>query len=259
MPSVCEICGVEHPPHEEYEEGEMRVLITTYPKTGTNLIIQMFGNPVHIQISHNALYAGAGVNSTAKTAGNNLKFQDMAKQIRDFPGVAFGHIPYNNVFFEAMMAHPTTLIQLVRDPRDVIVSHYYHIREKPEAAFNHVFQDGIKLADKPDPMMELIKLSPSRWERFTPWMEHSLLVKYEDLRTNPHREAARMIDKVGEADMSQWGLINPTKMVNRIRPQNSPTFRKGGTGDWRIEFNREHVAKYEELMKDIHEELGYEL
>lgn len=259
MKSACEICGIEHPTSEnKYHRGPMRVLVTTFPKSGTNLIIQMLGNPEHIQISHNIMYMGIPIKTdSVDVAHNELSTKEMAAQIAGFEGVAFGHIPYNYSFEEAMNSRPTQLIQLIRDPRDCIVSHYAYVFGKPGVAMNYVFEDGTKLFDRDDPILDLIRLSPPRWERFLPWMERAHVVRYEDLRTDPRVEAKKIVDLLGIEEATRLRIGSEDAMVRKIMPTKSPTFRKGGIGDWKSYFQPHHIREYKKVMAETAEELGY--
>lgn len=259
MKSHCEICGLDHPTSEnKYHIGKIRVLITTFPKSGTNLIIQMFGTPEHIQISHDMLYMGLPIKTDSVIAHNELRVKEMAAQIAGFEGVAFGHIPYNYSFEEARLHRPTLLVQLIRDPRDVIVSHYQYVKSKPDVAMNYKFEDGTLLSDRPDPILDLIKLSPARWEKFTPWLDIAHVMRYEDLRADPRAEGRRFVDKIGIDESTRLRIGSEDAMVRNIRPEKSPTFRRGGVGDWKSFFDNHHIAYYRELMSETAEELGYE-
>ncbi len=259
MKELCEICGVDHPTSRNiYHGGDMRVLITTFPKSGTNLIAQIFGSPQHIPISHNMLYSGIPIRSNSVQANNELTLKKMAAPIAGFDGVAFGHIPYNYTFFEAMNHKPTMLVQLIRDPRDVIVSHYHYVIQNPLRAMNYILENGSKLTECDDPILELIKLSPPRWAAFTPWLEHAHVIRYEDLRADPLAQAKIIVQKLGIDEAVRLRIGSESAMVSRIRPQKSPTFRKGGVGDWKSFFKPHHKKLYEEIMCETHEELGYE-
>jgi len=260
MKSHCEICGLDHPTSEnKYHRGKTRVLITTFPKAGTNLIIQMFGAPEHIQISHDMMWMGIPIKNDSVSARNDLSIKEMAAQIAGFKGVAFGHIPYNYSFDEARRHRPTLLVQLIRDPRDVIVSHYQYIKSKPGVAMNYEFDDGVLLADRPDPILDLIKLSPARWAKFTPWLDTAHVVRYEDLRADPRAEGRRFIAKIGLDEAVRLRIGSEDAMVRNIRPEKSPTFRRGGVGDWKSFFKERHIGAYRELMAETAEVLGYGL
>lgn len=236
----------------------MRVLITTFPKTGTNLIIQMFGMPEHILISAKLLYMGMPLNPDDHAyAHNKLTVKEMAAQIAGFPGVAFGHIPYNYSFEEALNHRPTLMVQLIRDPRDVIVSHYHHILKKPFASFNFRFEDGKLLSEREDPILDLIKLSKPRWEMFIPWMDKAHVIRYEDLRKDPRAEGRKVVALLGIKEATRLRIGSESAMVMRIRPEKSPTFRKGGVGDWKTYFQPHHVKAYEEHMGETAEVMGY--
>jgi hypothetical protein len=213
----------------------------------------------HIQISHNMMYMGMPIKNESPAAMNELTTKEMAAQIAGFEGVAFGHIPYNYSFEEALNSRPTQLIQLIRDPRDCIVSHYQYVFSKPGIAMNYVFEDGTKLSNRDDPIIDLIRLSHPRWAQFLPWLERAHVVRYEDLRTDPRVEGKKIVELLGieEATRLRIGSEDAMVMVKRIRPHKSPTFRKGGVGDWKSFFQPHHIKEYKRVMAETAEELGY--
>jgi len=254
---ICEVCGVEHGlDHREGPEGGMRVLVTTHPKSGTNLLIQLTGSPAHIPVGFPVLYEGASVRSgNSRAGGDAITIGDTYKKVESFTGAAFGHVPWTEEMERSARKQKTVVAVLIRDPRDVIVSHYFHVKRTAEAAFNFMLPDGTRLADSPDPIADLIRVAPFVWRKFIPWLSHAdLVVRFADLVGDPLSIATKLYNRAGGR---VFGVSTPAQMTERINPHKSPTFRKGSTGDWRNHFTSAHVQQFNQAMGDIANRLGY--
>ncbi|KKN02884.1 hypothetical protein LCGC14_1113250 [marine sediment metagenome] len=261
--TICPICGIEYPEHDQHEETDVRFIATTFPKTGTNLLIQLLGNPRHILISHEMTHLGVPVRSGSTNpdvSGDELTYREVVRSLETFVGTAFGHVPFNQLFFTAMKKHPTVIAFLVRDPRDTIVSHVYHASKVADASMNYLMDDDIMLNKRPDPIMDLIKISPERWRLFMPWMDRAdMIVRFEEMIEDRIEVSQRLIDSVKPHSVAVFKTDHPSKMAGRVRPTISPTFRKGITSEWRTHFTDKHMAEYAKRMGFIHRSLGYVL
>jgi hypothetical protein len=120
---------------------------------------------------------------------------------------------------------------------------------------NYVFADGTRLADRIDPLGDLIKISRARWTNYMPWLaEADLVIHYEEMRALP-LDTCRLILAAAGTEVLRVG--NAEGMLKRLDPSISPTFRKGGTGDWQELFTTQHMKMYSDQMSDMHEALGY--
>lgn len=263
MTNRCEICSVDHDlgPLNLNGRGK-RILVSAFPKSGTNYLIQFLGsNTGHIRISHDLLYMGMGIGprTDGSAAGTGMTIKEMADQLEGFSGKGFGHIPFNYSFLEAVQARPTTMFVLIRDPKDVIASHYYYVKSKPDVAMNYRFlDDGKLLSEKDDLVLELIRLSVPRWKTFIPWIANGAHpIRFEDIRANESAACQRIIDLVGD-EHKAMALNDPRTMIARVNAQRSPTFRRGQVGDWEQVFEPHHIEVYKDVgMLEIERELGY--
>lgn len=257
---ICEVCGIAHnDPNYKFSQANLRILISSIPKSGTNLIIQLFGGRAkHINTSISVQLEGMPIRKDLGSEKAHISVGETCQQISAFKGAAFGHIPYRLEFLEAMQAKPTFFILNVRDPRDVIVSHYYWIKKRPGALMNWTYLDDTKLSDKSDPLMSLIVAAPLMWQRYLPWLDHAYVMRFENLRADPRAACRRMLDKIGVQAQTQLNLSEHA-MAARIKPTVSPTFRKGATGEWKSHFTDEHRDVFNRSMAETMERLGYEL
>lgn len=219
------------------------MLLTTFPKCGTNLMTQYLNRPVHIRVSEESWLTDEQVGYDEGTMC----------QLRDFAKNGFGHIPAKPHFVEAANHHPTEIIFLIRDPRDQIASMFHWTRRQNGSMASLVRGD-------PDPIMAIINLVPDLWKRFLPWMEQDNVttIAYEDLIDSEDRELERIEAVVGKTEALFW-IGGARNMKRRKRPSESPTFRKGESGDWANLFEPRHLDAFERSCSGVMEVLGYDL
>ena len=251
---LCVDCGKDHGQVgwiEPYRDGT-RVLLISYPKSGTNLLLQYIKGAVHIR-PHVARYWNDA----------NPDIDEAICQLKRFPDLAFAHLPYKKIIEEAINHHPTRTLFLYRDPRDVIVSHLHYV-ERLTKIGGQAFGDGMSLLKRPDPISYLIKETPKRWFFFTPWLERDYIhqFRFEDFITNENATVRKLIEVFRGTNAENriaelaW---NETSVMARNRPEESATFRKGIVGDWRNHFQPHHIQEFEQTCSDLMEKLGYEL
>ncbi len=157
------------------------------------------------------------------------------------------------------------VVYVVRDPRDVLVSHYHLQRlEKPEFDFS---------------LREFV-LRGAYWP--APWDEHVrgwlvredlLLVRYEDLHADPARELARVLSHAGlelraeavDAAVAAARFERMRSLEDRFgdsvpRPgagSGERLVRKGRVGGWRDELDEEAAARLQARFAPLLERLGY--
>lgn len=222
------------------------------------MLIQMIGGPKHIQVSHDILHAGVYVKTgNPSQAMNEMTAQDVADQLFSFNQIAYGHVPYKPGFVHAIRDRPTFVIFLIRDPRDVIVSHLGYVTRFPDRSMNYIFMDGSQLSERPDPIADLIRLSPTRWRMFEGWLrEADLVLTFEEMVRTPMKTCELLITLIGTDAL---GTESPQAIFNRIDSAKSPTFWKGKTGGWQDAFTDDHNKTYLYYMKRTHRRLGYSL
>ena len=183
------------------------------------------------------------------------------------------HLPFSPERAELLTHRAFRMVLIVRDPRDVVVSHahwvtYRYTRGRFHPYFRALPNDDARL-------MASIRGTPVladgaqledigvRFRRYLMWVEKGAhLVRFEDLvgvKGGGSREAqARTIMKLArflEIDLSP-------DMAERIGSHlfnpHSPTFRRGQIGEWRRRFRAEHKAAFKEVAGDVLLALGYE-
>jgi len=241
------------------------ILITTMPKSGTHLLTQIiykcdwligprgsgvlsllapagvihrkgFAVPKHIEPKYLSIFERRLDNSRSK--------------------VVIGHIAYSEITANSLAKRGIRIIQLIRDPRDVIVSHYYSILDRGIRGSDHFdfhFEDGPRLSNREDILEWCIKLSSHWWTGWLPWITNEiseLVVRFEDLVGAKRKQAIESIAEIIGDDFSV------SDAINRIDKQ-SPTFRKGVVGEWRHEFSAKHIQLFDKTMTSTMDVLGY--
>src|SRR3990172_6409824 len=240
----------------------MNTLITTLPKTGTHLLRQIVG-PHHWlpgikNFTYISMLKDCGVilppNKKHESGADLNKFMERIAKNKHV--IACGHLPYIPPVVDILITTEVKIIQLIRDPRDTVVSHFHSVirRDRPQNYFDFYFDDGLRLSEKDDPLLWAIKCAPYWWAGWTPWIENNtpnMIVRFEDLVGSNGQQTIEMIaDLIGE-DSSVDDIIK------RIDPTKSMTFRKGLVGEWKKEFQQHHIEYFNSVMQPTMEVLGY--
>lgn len=102
----------------------------------------------------------------------------------------------------------------------------------------------------------------ARFSRYIGWLEDESVcsVRFEDLVSGERKSviAKMMRHYCGRVEREYEENEMVKRAVENINPDKSPTFRKGGAGDWRKEFTPEHKEKMKEIAGDMLIRLGYE-
>lgn len=162
-------------------------------------------------------------------------------------------------------------VYLVRDVRDVVISEYGRRQMNLNYAkdFDHFLEDFLR----------------GRIHRFGSWSEHVagwtrraaigngsvLLIRYEDLKTDPAKGLSEVLQFLGEprspsvireaVDNNDLQAMREKEDRARL-PEARPGFRfvnKGVPGAWRAQLNERQIRRIEEASGGILEQLGYVL
>ncbi len=158
------------------------------------------------------------------------------------------------------------VVNVVRDPRDVLVS-YFHHRRRVEADFH----------DSLETFVAENRMRPSDWgEHVSGWLRGAksgrvLVTRYEDLQADPVAEFSRIATFCGLGltqdeleDCVQRASFDQMRAKERWDPEFERArpiafIRKGKVGGWRDELSDETVALIENRYRELMSALGYEL
>ncbi|NOR40118.1 MAG: sulfotransferase [Gammaproteobacteria bacterium] len=184
----------------------------------------------------------------------------------------------NNGYISAVTDKKTLF--LVRDPRDVAVSFYFHVCNR--ASDRVLRRKGIEQAAKKLPIYAFVTDQalglPRVIEHFNRWheemasMDHTLIIKYEDMRADPAAALTQIIrfidcdfstddiDKAVEfasfenlARKEKNGYFNSGRLAASDSPdENARKVRRGKIGGYRDYFSEEQNRYLDKL---VHEQL----
>ena len=166
-------------------------------------------------------------------------------------------------------------VLLLRDPRDVVVSHAFYVKREP-MHFHHKYFTEVLRSDE-ERIMAVIRgfaantsggapLLPigESFAGFIRWLEDpsTLAVRFEDLiglqgGGDSERQLAA-IENIGRFVSRPVDRDQAEHIAQRMYGQGSLTFRKGQMGDWRNHFTDAHKQVFKEVAGDTLIELGYE-
>jgi hypothetical protein len=253
----------------------------SFPKSGTHLLTQVMNG---FAKTGPAVDSGlpAIVTFDGLTGRQRSQAEILADLQRLLPGdIAYGHV---HAFPEAiayLCQDGVAAYFILRDPRDVVVSHVHYVAEMAPSHIHHryyhevldSFDERLKASIAGVPMQELEKAAgkpvfeplPDIRERFEPylgWLDRSevLVLRYEDFLSERQQTIQSVLEHAIQRGFKPRRPFNEAVQVleEGINPQHSPTFRSGKAGGWRDAFNDEHRQLFQQVAGDLIARLGYE-
>jgi Glycosyl transferase family 2/Sulfotransferase domain len=253
---------------------EHPVLVTSVPKSGTNLLMNMV-----------RVLPGAHRQGDASLAAERHESADRLAYIQErvhetTPGAYYtGHFPYDDEVARWIAARGFKHLFIIRDPRDYCVSVcHYIMRDAPR---RHAYYELYRsFGSDHERLMKVIRghgegrtqyrLGPTsipniriHFEAYLGWLdrEDTWTVKYEELISADGTVDPGAPARIGQM-LSHLGLPGSEGLVRGViregmAPSRSRTFRKGGSGSWRRYFSPQHVAAFKQVAGDLLERLGY--
>ena len=243
----------------------------SFPKSGTHLLTQVlqgfpnFGPAVDSGLP--AIVQFEPVTGRARRIGEIL---DDLNRLRG-GDIAYGHLHAAPEAVEFLIQKDVAAYFILRDPRDVVISHVHYITEMEPNHIHHEYYNRelasfderlrTSILGIPDPSIPF----PDIFQRFDPylgwldhWQVHSL--HYEDLMTDQENMLSRILEHAirnGFPEPSDRGEALKI-LAESIDPQRSPTFRTGKVGGWQDSFSRENKRLFKDVVGDLLIRLGYE-
>ncbi len=243
----------------------------SFPKSGTHLLTQVLqgfpsiGPAVNSGLPAVVTYEGDSGRERTSTA-------ILADLRRLLPGdIGYGHLHALPEAMELLCREGYAAFFILRDPRDVVVSHVHYVTEIETRHIHHryyteVLQDfeqrlRASILGLPDDKIPFPNIS----QRFAPylgWLERPevLSLRFEDFITNRQETLGRVFDHAVRRGfpcaMNRSAALEI--LTDSIDPQRSPTFRSGKIGGWKSQFSPENKALFKEVAGDLLLRLGYE-
>lgn len=252
-------------------DGLPVLFANSFPKSGTHLLTQILQAFEEISPAVNC-----GLPAVVTFQGDNAQQRPVAQILTDLrrflPGdIGYGHLHAEPPLVELLSSPAFAAYFVLRDPRDVVVSHVHYVTEmEPRHALHdyylhelHTFAERLSasitgLEDQSLPLPNIRQ----RFEPFVGWLEAQavLTLRYEELIQDRQEQLQKIIGHAIQRGLPLNCSITEAveKVAVCINPQRSPTFRKGKIGGWRESFNREHIRLFKEIGGDLLIRLGYE-
>ncbi len=248
----------------------------SFPKSGTHLLIQVLEGFTKIGPAVNsglpAIVTFDGVTGHQRSSDEILN--DLQRLL---PGdIAYGHLHAETGIINAICSQPFAAYFILRDPRDVVVSHVHYITDMAPGHIHHRyyheelpdFDARLKFSiegnqDKCNQSGETpLPDIGSRLEPYLDWLSEAevLSLHFENLIA----QTPDTIEKILKHAVQRGFVITKSSeearhiLENNIDPKRSPTFRSGKIGAWRSAFNAENKQLFKEKTGDMLIRLGYE-
>lgn len=242
----------------------------SFPKSGTHLLAQVFLGFPHIGLS---IDRGMGpILTFVARNGRRRSSEEILKDLRQLkPGdMGFGHVIAASEILEYWCRAEVIHFFMIRDPRDVVVSHAFFITDKAMENVHHQYYKSLSSFDerltasilgRPDWGDDFPDIF-QRFEAFLGWMEcpWTCILRFEDFITRRDQAIGVMLDYAIERG---FRLSIPRdkaiyRLATAIDPTHSYTFRSGKVGEWRSHFTEGHKQLFKQIAGDLLVRLGYE-
>jgi hypothetical protein len=252
-------------------KGVPVLFANSFPKSGTHLLTQVLqGFPSIGPAVDSGL--PAVVTYIGETGRERSSLEILGNLQRLLPGdIAYGHLHARPEVVEQLCQDGTAAYFILRDPRDVVVSHVHYVTEiEPDhihhAYYTQVLEDFdqrlrtsiLGLPDSEIPFPDVCQ----RFEPYISWLDQPevLCLRFEDFIQDREAALGGIYDHAvrrGFPSALERGRAIQV-LAASIDPQRSPTFRSGKVGGWRNQFSPENKALFKEIAGDLLVRLGYE-
>ena len=180
--------------------------------------------------------------------------------IRGFenPRGLWTHVPYSPSTWEVIEDRYHAYIFLRRDPRDIVVSIAHYVDKFPKTNLNYRRLGSVPLNQLAwhRRVPEIIKIVAKELPLFTPWYRGEVFfqAKYEDL-IDDRLAVLQKIEKYLQRRKITLGNLD--EAVGASHRRHPLSYRRAKYGDWKLEFNNEHVDLARELLTPVMEDLDY--
>jgi hypothetical protein len=243
----------------------------SFPKSGTHLLTQILQGFTEIGPA-----VDSGLPAIVTYQGDTGRRRSVQEILADLerllPGdIAYGHLHADTEIINQLSQDEVACYLILRDPRDVVVSHVHYVTEMtPNHIHHHYYHDELKnfderlrtsilgLSNSPIPFPDI----GARFEPYLGWLDSSkvLVIHFEELISDRQESVGRIFDYAVQNGFRSKLDRNKAvrRLTNNIDPQRSPTFRSGKIGGWKTRFTPDHIKLFKEVAGDTLIRLGYE-
>ena len=243
----------------------------SFPKSGTHLLTQILQGFTRLGPA-----VESGLPAIVTYQGDSSRQREPGEICRDLrrllPGdIAYGHVHALPETIEALCSPAFAAYLVLRDPRDVVISHVHYVTEmEPNHAHHRYYTQelssfeerlhtsilGLPEAHTPFPDIRL------RLEPYLGWLERAEVacLKYEDFAADQGEFIRRILEHAAQRGFPcRLPLEQAIEvLIASVDPRRSPTFREGKSGGWRERFSPASKRLFKEVAGDLLVRLGYE-
>ena len=253
-----------------------RVFINSLPKSGTHLLTSLLDSTAEIKSSGRHLKT---VDFDLGTAGQSFclnvnKFQNETSKVRGRQYYS-AHFPWDESFKDVLESNQLKYLNMIRDPRDMIVSRYYYImglkRHHLHDFLNNNFRNEEEriLALINGPTSNISDKNPSfvpyriilKW--FMGWQKATcaMTIRYEDIiGPRGNTSEAHQVETISQI-LKHLSIIKTDSEIQDLIPKflgiKTATLRNGRSGEWRSRLSEPACNAVTEHLNDLIHEMGY--
>jgi hypothetical protein len=251
--------------------GSPVLFANSFPKSGTHLLTQVLQGFPNIGPA-----VDSGLQAVVTFVGDSGRARTQQEILADLerllPGdIAYGHLHALPPVIEFMCREGVCAYFILRDPRDVVVSHVHYVTEMEPGHSHHryyaeelhSFDERLRasILGRPDveyPFPDICQ----RFEPYLKWLERPevLTLRFEDFLTQRRSTLAQVLEHALQRGFKP--VIEPEQAISileeAIDPRRSPTFRSGKSGAWREQFNDDNKRLFKDVAGELLIRLGYE-
>jgi len=181
-----------------------------------------------------------------------------------------GHVRYSEYFEHLLREREFHVIHMVRDPRDVVVSHAHYIMNRPRHPFHRHYRGLGEFANRLTfsitggkiPGVGYLDSITERFRAMEKWSDYPrmLTLRFEDLvgpgGGGSAEAQARSLSRLCELlDIEETPDLRKTFEESLFG--RSSTFRKGQIGGWRESFDQTRLELFRTVAGDLLDRWGY--
>lgn len=250
---------------EERYETDAPIFVNSVPKSGTYLLQKILGVVEDKRDWGNFLASQPSYSSRVRSGSQ------MAERVaRVVPGeLVCGHLHFSPETKRALERLNIAHFMIYRDPRDVAISEAHYLGSMNRWHYMHktfkALSEGERIALSIKGNEREGGNYPDIGKRYAPflaWIEDPQVysVSYERLVSNSRKvEFERMFKflsrKMGE-ELKIDDLV--ARALEAVQPKRSHTFRRGGSGGWKTDFDEAAKQDFKAVAGDLLVKLEYE-
>tara|TARA_B100000949_G_scaffold101669_1_gene90606 strand:+ start:609 stop:1448 length:840 start_codon:yes stop_codon:yes gene_type:complete len=237
-----------------------RVLVNSLPKAGTNLLDRVLYNMPQMRYS--------GRRTLRKPVFTDSEMLSIVKGTKRGE-YNLAHIQNNDEIIKAVDECGIKSLVMIRDPRQVIVSHYKYVTNIDTAHPSHPYfrdleNDELRKDAVINGVPDIVEPFDFVLKEFDAWCDHknTLIVRFEDLigengggSKNDQIKTVKEIATHLEIELTEDEV---EQIAGKVFTTKSPTFRSGKTGGWKKEFTERQKSVLKDKIGEWLIKYGYE-